>query len=173
MDFWLAIFPGTRSRGKVNGKIDTGFFSHFFLVLFDWIKTLSEKNAVYQLKLKVWKVGPRSHFISRLSLIVRVNVVLNRTVVVDSDWRFDITCAVVIFRVKVVSRQLMVLKSGYWSVLSIKSRCYWSSVSLISRDVIGYEDSWCHWCVSIRVLSQLKSPLLLVQLSVVRSFSRS
>ena len=92
MDFWLASFPGTRSRGKVNGKIDTGFFSHFFLVLFAWIKTLSEKNAVYQLKLKVWKVGPMSHFISRLSLIVRVNVVLNRTVVVDSDWRFDKLC---------------------------------------------------------------------------------
>ena len=31
------------------------------------------------------KVEPRSHFKSRLSLIVRVNVVLNRTVVVDSD----------------------------------------------------------------------------------------
>ena len=29
---------------------------------------------------------------SRLSLIVRVNVVLNRTVVVDSDWRFDNLC---------------------------------------------------------------------------------
>ena len=28
---------------------------------------------------------PRSHFKSRLSLIVRVNVVLNRSVVVDSD----------------------------------------------------------------------------------------
>ena len=28
---------------------------------------------------------PMSHFKSRLSLIVRVNVVLNRTVVVDSD----------------------------------------------------------------------------------------
>ena len=28
---------------------------------------------------------PRSHFISRLSMIIRVNVVLNRTVVVDSD----------------------------------------------------------------------------------------
>ena len=28
---------------------------------------------------------PRSHFISRLSMIVRVNVVLNRTDVVDSD----------------------------------------------------------------------------------------
>ena len=42
---------------------------------------------------------PRSHFRSRLSLIVRVNVVLNRTVVVDSD--VSTTCAVVIFRVKV------------------------------------------------------------------------
>ena len=31
-------------------------------------------------------LNPRSHFKSRLSLIVRVNVVLNRTVVVDSDW---------------------------------------------------------------------------------------
>ena len=33
-----------------------------------------------------------NHFKSRLSLIVRVNVVLNRTVVVDSDWRFDNLC---------------------------------------------------------------------------------
>ena len=32
---------------------------------------------------------PRSHFESRLSLIVRVNVILNGTVFVDSDWRFD------------------------------------------------------------------------------------
>ena len=31
---------------------------------------------------------------SRLSLIVRVNVVLNRTVVVDSDWRFIMVCYV-------------------------------------------------------------------------------
>ena len=30
--------------------------------------------------------------ISRLSMIVRVNVVLNRTVVVDSDYRFDNLC---------------------------------------------------------------------------------
>ena len=33
-------------------------------------------------------------------MIVRVNVVLNRTVV-DSDWSFDNLCPVVIFRVKV------------------------------------------------------------------------
>ena len=31
---------------------------------------------------------PWIHFISRLSMIVRVKVVLNRTVIVDSDWRF-------------------------------------------------------------------------------------
>ena len=35
---------------------------------------------------------PRSHFLRRLSLIVRVNLVLNRTVVVDSDWRLDNMC---------------------------------------------------------------------------------
>ena len=35
---------------------------------------------------------PRSNFKSKLSLLVRVNVVLNRTVVVDSDWRFDNLC---------------------------------------------------------------------------------
>ena len=34
---------------------------------------------------------PRSHFISRLSMIVRVNVVLNKTVL-DCSWRFDNLC---------------------------------------------------------------------------------
>ena len=41
------------------------------------------------------------NFKSRLSLLVLVNVVLNRTVVVDSVWRFDNLYAVVIFGVKV------------------------------------------------------------------------
>ena len=36
------------------------------------------------------KFEPRSHFISRLSMIVCVNVVLN----VDSDWRFDNLCSI-------------------------------------------------------------------------------
>ena len=47
----------------------------------------------------LWKFEPRSHFISRLSMIVRVDVVLNRTVVVVvvvvvvvRDWRFDNLC---------------------------------------------------------------------------------
>ena len=40
--------------------------------------------AIYQ-RLLYERFEPRSHFKSRLSLIVWVNVVLNRTVVVDSD----------------------------------------------------------------------------------------
>ena len=37
-------------------------------------------------------------------MIVRVNVVLNRTVLVDSDWRFDNLCGsvVLIYRIKVI-----------------------------------------------------------------------
>ena len=37
-------------------------------------------------------------------MIVRVNVVLNRTVLVDSDWRFDYLCGsvVLIYRIKVI-----------------------------------------------------------------------
>ena len=35
----------------------------------------------------------RSHFVSRLSLIVQVNVVLNSTVVVDGDSHFDNLCS--------------------------------------------------------------------------------
>ena len=43
---------------------------------------------------KIWAVSRMAdncynYFISRLSVIVWVNVILNRTVVVDSDWRFD------------------------------------------------------------------------------------
>ena len=39
------------------------------------------------------KFEPRSHFISGLSMIVWVNIVLNRTVVVDRDWGFDNLCS--------------------------------------------------------------------------------
>ena len=42
-------------------------------------------TTLLQHKLHCERFEPRSHFKSRLSLIVRVNVVLNRTVVVDND----------------------------------------------------------------------------------------
>ena len=45
-------------------------------------------NSLHYVKgLNLWV-----HFKSSLILIVRVNVVLNRTVVVDSNWRFDNLC---------------------------------------------------------------------------------
>ena len=73
-------------------------------------------------------------------MIVRVNVVLTRTVVVDSDWR-QIICAVVIFRVIVscitsvdgIMLWLLILLVNYVAMLSV--------VCELSRDVIGYEGS--------------------------------
>ena len=51
-----------------------------------------------------------AHFKSRLSLIVRVNVVPSRTVVVDSDWRFLNPCGSHLQESKwVASRQLIQL----------------------------------------------------------------
>ena len=46
---------------------------------------------------------------------MRVNVVLNRTVVVDSDWSFDNLCGSHLQSESksIVLRQLMVLSSGY------------------------------------------------------------
>ena len=52
------------------------------------IKSVSSFISPYS-KTSCERFEPRTHFKSRLSLIVRVNVILNRTVVVDSDWRFD------------------------------------------------------------------------------------
>ena len=116
---------------------------------------------------------PRSHFKSRLSLIVRVNVVLNRTVVVDSDWRFNNLCGShlqsqsELYHVSWWYSTLVIdligqLRRDVFGCLSVKPWCYW-----LWRLVIG------NWCVSIRLLSQLNSCLLLVKMSVLQSFSRS
>ena len=51
------------------------------MIVEKWLESSSDfvTNSICE------RFEPRSHFKSRLSLIVRVNVVLNRTVVVDSD----------------------------------------------------------------------------------------
>ena len=61
------------------------------------LDSLTSQLAAVQHSMFCKRFEPRNHYKSRLSLIVRVNVVLNRTVVVD----VSTTCAVVIFRVKV------------------------------------------------------------------------
>ena len=115
---------------------------------------------------------PRSH-ISGLSMIVRVNVVRNRTVLllliltdVSTNW------AVVIFRVKV---------SCITPVDGIKLMVI-DLIGQLSRYVIGSLSvklwSYSLWrlvglfCVSIRLLSQKNSHLVLVKSPVVQSFSR-
>ena len=116
---------------------------------------------------------PRSQFISRLSMIVRVNVVLNRTVVVDSDWCFDNLCGS-----HFQSQSELYLVSWWYYTLVI------DLIGQLRRDVIGCLSvkPWCYWlwrlvisnwCILIRLLSQLNSRLLLVKLSVLQSFSRS
>ena len=72
--------------------------------------------------MKLWKVEPRSHFISRLSVIVRVNEVLNRTVV-DGD--VSTTC-VVTFRVKVSC------------ITSVDGIRFWLCIDLIGPQAFGY-----------------------------------
>ena len=110
------------------------------------------------------KLRTKWSMISRLSMIVRVNVVLNRTVVVDSDWRFNNLCSSHLQGQSEfsVSRQLMVLNFGYWPDWSMKSRCYWSSVSeavlLLAKktsDVIdAFRSVYCHsWTVVYSILS--------------------
>ena len=112
---------------------------------------------------------PRSHFKSRLRLISRVNVVLNRTVVVDSDWRFDNLCGS-----HLQSQSELYHVSWWYYTLVI------DLIGQLRRDVIGRlsVEPWCYWlwrlvisnwCVSIRLLSQLNSRLLLVKLSSSRS----
>ena len=90
---------------------------------------------------RIFNIELRAFNYKRLSLIVRVNVVLNRTVVVDSDWRFNNLCGMVIFRVKVscitsvdgILLWLLIWLVNYVALLLV--------VCLLSRDVIGYEES--------------------------------
>ena len=145
------------------------------ITFFLWLK---ETKCMGYLKAKIGdfrnivfceRFEPMSHFKSRLSLIVRVNVVLNRTVVVGSDWRFDrTTCAVVIFKVKVSCIYDYV--SWWYYTLFI------DLIGQIRRDVIGRLSvkPWCYWlwglvssnwCFSIRLLSQLNRRLLLLIVS--------
>ena len=78
---------------------------------------------------------------SRLSLIVRVNVVLYRTVIVDNDWRFDNLCGSHLQ--SLVIDLIGQLRRDVIGCLSVKPWCYWLWRLVISD-----------WCFSIRLLSQ-------------------
>ena len=63
---------------------------YIFLYLNEKGKKKTQNDSM--IKVYTGEMLTREIFKSRLNLIVRVNVVLNRTVVVDSDWRFDNLC---------------------------------------------------------------------------------
>ena len=52
--------------------------------VFWWLTTSVIKKKIFAMQ-NCKRFEPRSHFISRFSMIIRVNVVLYRTVVIDSD----------------------------------------------------------------------------------------
>ena len=96
-----------------------------------------------------------------------MNIVLNRTAVVDSDWCFDNLCGS-----HLQSQSELYHVSWWYYTLVI------DLIGQLRRDVIGRLSvkPWCYWlwrlvisnwCVSICLLSQLNSRLLLVKLSVV------
>ena len=110
---------------------------------------------------------------SRLTLIVRVNVVLNRNVVVDSDWRFDNLCG------SHLQSQSELFHVSWWYYTLVIGlighlRCYvigrlsvkpWQTVKLTkpwqvtSRDVpfIYHFSSmwWLKFVILIRIILQL------------------
>ena len=84
---------------------------------------------VFSLTLPRQTIEPRSHLKSRLSLIVRVNVVLKRTVVVDRNWRFNNLCG-----------------SHLQSQSELYNVSWWYSPLVIDPiDQLRHEVRRCHW----------------------------
>ena len=89
---------------------------------------------------------PRSHFKSRLSLIIQVNVVLNSAVFVDSVWRFDNLCGSHLQSLKCQSLSTKQSYSGLRSHGRSNSTYFWVHYSL-NHAII----SW--WCIRLPLQS--------------------
>ena len=112
------------------------FVTFFLLFFFTAFLTCVVRIASNRMWWNCERFEPRSLFKSRLSLIVQVNVVLNRTVVVDSDWRFDNLCS------SDLQNQSELYHLSWWY--------YTLVIGLIGqfcRNVIFYLSVklWCYW----------------------------
>ena len=71
-----------------------------------------------------------------MTLIVRVNIVLNRTVVVDSDWHFENLCG------SHLQSQSELYHASWWYYILVIDL-----IGQLCRDVIGHLSvkPWCYW----------------------------
>ena len=138
------------------------------------MSTIKKKKSVLTITTiwKLWKVWTQESF-QKVEFDCPGEHSPERTVVVDSDWRFNNLCGShlqsqsELYHVSWWYYTLVIDLIGQWcrdviGRLSVKPWCFWPWRLVISD-----------WCVSIRLLSQLNSRLLLVKLSVLPLFSRS
>ena len=76
-----SVIRGDNRPKKTKTKTKNNRYTSF--------KTLPMKSKIWLCSKPYHNVYPRARFKSRLSSMVRVNVIMDRTVVVNSDWRFD------------------------------------------------------------------------------------
>ena len=149
---------------KRNWSLLLLLFIYLFLAL-----ALSLCSTLMQTLILVWKVWTQESF----QKVEFDRPGERRTVLVDSDWRFDNLCGS-----HLQSQSELYHVSWWYYTLVI------DLIDQLCRDVIGRLSvkPWCYWqwklvisdwCVSIRLLSQLNSRLLLVKLSLLQFFSRS
>ena len=89
LTFSSNLFGGSGFESSWSRFFVTFFCCFFFTAFLTCVVRIASNRMWWNCE----RFEPRSLFKSRLSLIVQVNVVLNRTVVVDSDWRFANLCS--------------------------------------------------------------------------------
>ena len=89
---FLLVYREYPSRNMICLRLHTHLKARVYTTRnhsWDISRYTTRKHCITSINKNCERFEPRIHFKRKLSFIVRVNVVLNRTVVVDSDWRFD------------------------------------------------------------------------------------
>ena len=99
------------------------------------------QHPVYQIQgmlisMSVFQGQLNNYKINRLSLIIQLNIVLNRTVVVDSDWCFDDLCS------SHFQSQSELYHASWWYYTLVVDL-----IGPLHRGIIGRLSvkQWCYW----------------------------
>ena len=159
------------------------FFQHYmpFFSVHEFLSNATSLQDFFSLKISLRDIFseithtlppqmPNVQPLSRLSMIVPV---CSTECVVGSDWRFDNLCGS-----HLLSLSELYYVSWWYKTLVIDLTDQLSNyvpillvVCQLSRVVIGYEDSKCHWCVSILLLLLFNSLLFLAKLERLSTHS--